>query len=111
MFMNKYKVLLLSWMAIAMTPLCLPAGSERVLSVFDFATTEAARAAWKPASGVSPVGLFNGIVPIEKPGVRFPCNFSAMASRCYWDRTISEDFTNDTMIILRIYIEIGRAHV
>lgn len=104
MFMNKYKVLLLSWMAIAMTPLCLPAGSERVLSVFDFATTEAARAAWKPASGVSPVGLFNGIVPIEKPGVRFPCNFSAMASRCYWDRTISEDFTNDTMIILRIYI-------
>jgi uncharacterized lipoprotein YddW (UPF0748 family) len=87
-----------------MMPLCLPGQSERVLSVFDFATTEAARAAWKPAAGVSPVGLFDGIAPVEKPGVRFPCNFSAVESRCYWDRTISEDFTNDTLITLRVYI-------
>lgn len=87
-----------------MMPLCLPGQSERVLSVFDYATTEVARAAWKPSTGVSPVGLFHGIAPVEKPGVRFPCNFSSVESRCYWDRTLSEDFTNDTLITLRVSI-------
>jgi len=94
-----------SFAALALAALCLPARAERTLPVFDFATVEDARAAWKPGAGVSPVELYEGDPPLEKPGVRFPCNFPDVASRCYWDTALSEDFTDDTLILLRVYIE------
>ncbi|MBN1900461.1 family 10 glycosylhydrolase [Candidatus Sumerlaeota bacterium] len=82
-----------------------PANADRTLDAFDFATTTAARAAWKPASGVSQVGLYEGIPLVENPGVRFPCNFTQVENRCYWDMAISEDFTSDTLVKLRIHIQ------
>lgn len=85
--------------------ICFQANAEKTLHVFDFATTSAARAAWKPSSGVSEVGLYEGIPLLEKSGVRFPCNFTNVDSRCYWDTNISEDFTSDTLVKLRLYIE------
>lgn len=81
-----------------------PAFSDNILPVFDFATTEAARAAWKPASGVSPVGLFEGLPPLEQQGVRFPCNFTSVDTRCYWDAVIDEDLTSYTLVKLRIHV-------
>ena len=78
--------------------------AEKELPVFDFATTEAARAAWTPAKGVARVGLFDGFPPLEKQGVRFPCNFSSVDSRCYWDMNTSEDLTSYTLIKLRIHV-------
>lgn len=84
---------------------CFQARAEKTLHVFDFATTEAARAAWKPMTSVSQVGLYDGIPLLEKPGVRFPCNFTNVDSRCYWDTNISEDFTSDTLVKLRLYID------
>jgi len=100
---KRYFLVLLVMAAFA--PLCIHAGSARTLPVFDFATTEAARAAWKPNSGSSPVELYDGIPTMEKNGVRFPCNFSNVSSRCSWDMTISENFTSETLVRLRIHID------
>ena len=102
--MKIYKTHLLPLIAAMFWLVCFQAVAERVLHVFDFATTEAARTAWKPLTGTSPVGLYEGIPNLEEPGVRFPCNFTQMDSRCYWDTNISEDFTSYTLVKLRLYI-------
>lgn len=85
--------------------ICHQAPAERTLSVFAFDTLEEARSAWKPSSGVSQVELFEGIPLLEKEGVRFPCNFSSVSTRCYWDRTLAEDFTPYSLIKLRVHVE------
>ena len=84
------------------------------LEVFDFATTEAARASWKPGSGSPRVELFEGIPGKEKRGIRLPFGdlslltgnkSKTLSSRSYWDREVSFDLSGEQNISLRIYIE------
>jgi len=76
-----------------------------VLDVFDFSTTESARAAWVPMTGSSPVEIFAGIPGTENRGVRFPCNFETVADRCYWDTTFAADLSADDVFALRVFVE------
>lgn len=79
--------------------------ADKVLNIFDYDTTSAARSAWKPASGVSQVGIFEGDGALLKRGVRFPCNFKDVASRCYWDTLLKDNFSSESMIRMRVFID------
>lgn len=78
--------------------------AERMLAVFDFATTDAARAAWSPQAGSPAVTLFDGTDAGMPRGVRFPCPASQAGTRWYWDRTIAEDFSDETLFTLRVHL-------
>ncbi len=92
------------WVALLLT-VPVVSSAEAVLDVFDFASTESARAAWVPMAGSSPVGLFDGIPGVEKRGVRFPCNFDTVDNRCYWDYSFSADLSSEDVFALRVFVE------
>ncbi|MBX3730893.1 MAG: family 10 glycosylhydrolase [Candidatus Sumerlaeia bacterium] len=91
---------------LMLVAVCAPdrLGAERALAVFDFATTDAARAAWSPQAGSPAVALFEGTDAGEPRGVRFPCPAAQAGTRWYWDRTIAEDFSDETLFTLRVHI-------
>jgi len=78
--------------------------ADQVLSVFDFPTTEAARLAWQPSPDSQPVALFPGIPGIETSGIEFPLLFTADAPRCYWDRNVSFDLSEEQVFSLRLFV-------
>ncbi len=108
-FMMSYfsrRIIYILWISV-LAGLQFPAAlrAEMTLDVFDFATTEAARAAWVPLSGSPQVELFEGIPGVEERGVRFPCNFESVDNRCYWDYSFIADLSSDDVFTLRIYVE------
>ena len=99
------------WVYILLIPAIVmwltPGGvwAEAVLDVFDFATTQAARAQWVPMSESPPVELFEGISGEEERGLRFPCAFETVDTRCYWDYSFTADLSSDDLFSMRVYVE------
>lgn len=73
-------------------------------NIFDYATTDSARAAWVAGQYSKTVGIYSDGAGEEKNGVLFPCVFTNSSDRNYWDMTTSLSFSSESNFSLHIYV-------
>lgn len=80
------------------------AGTPLIIDDFDYANDAAAQAAWVPGGSSPQVTMAGSGEWGDDRVMRLPCNFSVQTSRCFWDRTVSFDFSDYSLFALEIFV-------